>query len=68
LRMNDRGLLRPGNAADITVFDPATVNDEATFGDPHRYPTGIPYVIVNGAVVVDDGRFRAAGTGRVLTP
>jgi N-acyl-D-aspartate/D-glutamate deacylase len=68
LRMSDRGLLQPGLAADITVFDPATVNDEATFGDPHRYPAGIPYVIVNGAVVVDNGRFNAAGTGRVLTP
>jgi N-acyl-D-aspartate/D-glutamate deacylase len=68
LRMSDRGLLRPGLAADITVFDPATVKDEATFGDPHRYPAGIPYVIVNGAVVVDNGRFNAAGTGRVLTP
>jgi N-acyl-D-amino-acid deacylase len=68
LRMKDRGMLRPGNAADITIFDPATVNDEATFGDPHRYPAGIPYVIVNGAVVVDDGRFHPAGTGRVLIP
>ena len=68
LRMSDRGLLQPGLAADVTVFDPATVSDEATFGDPHRYPAGIPYVIVNGAVVVDDGRFNAAGTGRVLTP
>jgi N-acyl-D-amino-acid deacylase len=44
------------------------VKDEATFGDPHRYPVGIPYVVVTGAVVVDDGRFDAPGTGRVLTP
>jgi N-acyl-D-aspartate/D-glutamate deacylase len=50
------------------VFDPAAVRDEATYADPHRYPTGIPYVIVNGAVVVDGGAMRAAGTGRVLTP
>jgi N-acyl-D-amino-acid deacylase len=68
LRMRDRGLLRPGLAADLTIFDPATVSDEATFGDPHRYPAGIPYVVVNGAVVVDAGTFNAAGTGRVLTP
>ena len=68
LRFKERGLLRPGYAADVTVFDPATVRDESTYADPHRYPTGIPYVIVNGAVVVDGGAMRAAGTGRVLTP
>ena len=45
-----------------------TVKDEATFGGPHRYPGGIPYVVVNGAVVVDDGLLNTAGTGRVLTP
>jgi N-acyl-D-amino-acid deacylase len=68
LGLRDRGRLHPGHAADVAVFDPATVKDESTYPDPHRYPTGIPYVIVNGAVVVDGGRFRAAGTGRVLTP
>jgi N-acyl-D-aspartate/D-glutamate deacylase len=68
LRLRDRGLLRPGFAADLAVFDLATVKDQSTYADPHRYPTGIPYVIVNGAAVVDGGRFRAAGTGRVLTP
>ena len=68
LRFTDRGLLRPGQAADIAVFDPAAVRDEATFQDPHRYAAGIPFVIVNGAVVVDGGQMRPAGTGRVLTP
>ncbi|OGL12428.1 MAG: hypothetical protein A3I17_00865 [Candidatus Rokubacteria bacterium RIFCSPLOWO2_02_FULL_72_37] len=68
LRLTDRGLVRPGFAADLTIFDPATVKDEATFAEPHRYPTGIPWVIVNGAVAVDGGRFHAAGTGRVLAP
>jgi N-acyl-D-aspartate/D-glutamate deacylase len=68
LRLADRGLVREGYAADLVVFDPLTVTDEATFDDPHRYPTGIPYVLVNGDVVVDAGRFRAAGGGRVLTP
>ena len=68
LRLRDRGLLRPGYAADLTIFDPVTVKDEATFPEPHRYPRGIPYVIVNGAVVVDNDRFTAAGTGRVLSP
>ncbi len=65
--LHDRGLVRAGQAADLTVFDPATVRDEATFEDPHRHPAGIPYVIINGAVVVDAGRMNAAGTGRVLT-
>jgi N-acyl-D-amino-acid deacylase len=68
LALDRRGLLRPGWAADVVVFDPATVTDESTYADPHRYPTGIPYVIVNGAVAVDDGRFRPAGAGRVLAP
>ena len=68
LRLSDRGLLRPGQIADVTVFDPARVKDEATYPDPHRYPTGIPYVVINGALVVDGDRFTAAGTGRVLTP
>jgi N-acyl-D-aspartate/D-glutamate deacylase len=68
LRFTDRGLLRPGYAADVTIFDPGTVRDEATFQDPHRYATGIPYVVVNGAVVVDGGRMQPAGTGRVLAP
>ncbi len=68
LRFRERGLLRPGYAADIAVFDPATVKDESTYADPHCYPTGIPYVVVNGTVVVDGGRMHAAATGRLLTP
>jgi N-acyl-D-amino-acid deacylase len=68
LGLPDRGLLRPGFAADLTLFDPRTVRDESTYAEPHRYPTGIPWVIVNGAVAVDGGRMQAPGTGRVLTP
>ncbi len=68
LRLEDRGLLRPGLAADLALFDPATVRDEATYTDPHRHPTGIPYVVVNGQVVVDGPRFNALPAGRVLTP
>jgi N-acyl-D-aspartate/D-glutamate deacylase len=67
LGVRDRGVVRPGLAADLTVFDPATVKDEATYTDPHRYPTGIPFVVVNGALVVDEDRFVAHGTGRILT-
>ena len=66
--LRDRGLVQPGYFADLTVIDPATVKDESTYPEPHRYPTGVPYVVVNGAVVVDGGRMGAARPGRVLTP
>ncbi len=66
--LRERGLVHPGYFADLAIFDPATVKDESTYPEPHRYPTGIPFVIVNGTVVVDGGRPRARGTGRVLTP
>ena len=62
----DRGLLRPGMAADVTCIDPETVRDVATYEDPRRLPEGIPYVIVNGVVVVDDGRHTGALAGRAL--
>jgi N-acyl-D-amino-acid deacylase len=68
LGLPDRGVVREGAAADLTVFDPTTVKDESTYPDPHRYPTGIPYVIVNGRVAVDGGRLTGPGAGRVLVP
>lgn len=64
----DRGTLAKGYAADLTLFDPATIRDVATFDDPCRYPEGIPYVIVNGKVVVDGGRHTGALHGEVLVP
>jgi N-acyl-D-aspartate/D-glutamate deacylase len=64
--LQDRGLLRPGMAADLTIFDPKTVRDRATFEDPSQYPAGIPYVIVNGVVVIDQGQHTGAKPGRVL--
>jgi N-acyl-D-amino-acid deacylase len=64
--LQDRGLLRPGMAADLTIFDPETVRDRATFEDPSQYPAGIPYVIVNGVVVIDQGQHTGAKPGRVL--
>jgi N-acyl-D-amino-acid deacylase len=62
----DRGLLRPGMAADAVCFDPLTVQDTATYEDPRRLPVGIPYVIVNGRVVVDEGRRTGELAGRAL--
>ncbi|MCH7642189.1 MAG: D-aminoacylase [Chloroflexi bacterium] len=66
LGLSDRGLLREGAIADIVVFDPATVNDTATFKEPHRYAAGMPHVMVNGEFVIRDGRHTGARPGRVL--
>lgn len=62
----DRGLLRPGMWADITLFDPETVIDRATYKDPHNFPAGIPYVIVNGEVAVDGGEYTGVLAGKTL--
>ena len=67
MRLADRGLLRPGMAADIAVFDPAKVIDRATFDAPLRYPEGIDWVIVNGQIVLDQGKLTEARPGRFLT-
>ncbi len=65
--LRDRGRIAPGLAADLTVFDPATVGDRATRVAPNRSPSGIEYVVLNGQVVVRHGRFdRATRAGRVL--
>ena len=66
LALRDRGVVREGFAADLTLFDPATIADQATYDDPHRYPSGIRAVVVNGTVVVDDGEHTGALPGRVL--
>ena len=62
----DRGLLRPGMWADLTVFDPATVAERSTYKDPHRFPSGIEYVVVNGKVAIDGGKYTGALAGRTL--
>ena len=62
----DRGLLRPGMYADVTVFDPGSVIDRATFEQPHQPSTGIVYVLVNGQVVLDHGKLTAGRPGRGL--
>jgi dihydroorotase/N-acyl-D-amino-acid deacylase len=67
LGLTDRGCLREGCVADVTIFNAEQVADRATFTDPHHYPVGIPYVIVNGTPVVDNGEFTSARPGKVLT-
>ena len=62
----DRGILRPGMAADVVAFDPATVRDRSTYADPLYYSEGIPYVCVNGQLVVDGGKITQARPGRPL--
>jgi N-acyl-D-amino-acid deacylase len=66
LNLKDRGLLKEGRVADVTVFDPDTVVDNATFEDPHQFPTGIPHVLVAGEPVVLNGKHTGARPGRVL--
>ena len=62
----NRGLLRPGMRADVTCIDPLTVRDTATYERPRSLPEGIPYVIVNGRVAVDEGRRTDELAGRAL--
>ncbi|UCH27641.1 MAG: D-aminoacylase [Trueperaceae bacterium] len=64
--LSDRGLLRPGMAADITVFDPETVTDTATYEDSRRLAEGVSYVFVNGELAVEDGKITGARPGRAL--
>ena len=66
LGIADRGLLRAGKRADITIFDPDRVADRATFENPHQYPVGIEYVIVNGVPVVEKEQHNGARPGRIL--
>lgn len=62
----DRGVLAPGMAADVVVFDPERIRDVATFQDPRRYPEGIDYVLVNGMVTIEEGEHTKERGGRVL--
>jgi N-acyl-D-amino-acid deacylase len=67
LGLKDRGLLRENYWADIVLFDPAKVRDRATYTNPHQYAEGIPYVLVNGELVVDSGKLTGKLPGKVLT-
>jgi N-acyl-D-amino-acid deacylase len=66
LRLDGRGTLERGNFADLVVFDPARIEDLATYEDPHRYATGVLHVAVNGTLVVRDGEHTGALPGRVV--
>jgi dihydroorotase/N-acyl-D-amino-acid deacylase len=66
LSIQHRGLIKEGNYADITIFDPNVINDKATFEDPHQYAVGVNTVIVNGSIVVQGGVHTGARPGRIL--
>ncbi|MGH8071764.1 MAG: N-acyl-D-amino-acid deacylase family protein [Candidatus Entotheonellia bacterium] len=61
-----KGIVREGMDADLVVFDPDTIAERSTFQDPHQYPAGLPYVILNGLVVVDQERYTGTLAGRVV--
>jgi N-acyl-D-aspartate/D-glutamate deacylase len=64
--LTDRGLLRPGMYADVTVFDADSIADRATFDAPHQPSVGVTYVFVNGEMVLNHGQVTAARPGRGL--
>jgi N-acyl-D-amino-acid deacylase len=66
LSIADRGRLKAGNFADVVVFDPATINDHATFDKPHQLATGVEQVFVNGVQALKDGEATRAPSGRVV--
>jgi N-acyl-D-amino-acid deacylase len=66
LKIKDRGLLKPGYFADVAVFDPAKIQDHATFENPHQYATGMVHVFVNGTQVLRNGEHTGATPGRVV--
>ena len=65
-KFKERGLLIPGYAADITIFDPDTIADKCTYAQPHTFPTGIEHVFVNGVQAISDGRHTGALAGVIL--
>jgi N-acyl-D-amino-acid deacylase len=66
LKLDRRGRLRPGHFADVVIFDPATIQDHATFDRPHQYATGVRDVLVNGVIVLRNGEHTGATPGRVI--
>jgi len=66
LNLRDRGRLAAGQYADVVVFDPATIQDHATYAEPHQYSTGVSHVVVNGVLALEDGEPTAARPGRFV--
>ena len=66
LKLTDRGMIKTGMAADLTLFDPNVVSDTADFTDSHKYPVGIIYVLVNGQLAVEKGKLTGISAGSVL--
>jgi N-acyl-D-amino-acid deacylase len=64
--LKDRGVVRKGAWADLMIFDPEIITDKASFADPHQFPIGIPYVIVNGEMVIEEGDHTGKLPGRIL--
>mgnify|MGYP001019935803 FL=1 len=66
LGLGDRGRIKENTFADVVVFNPETVVDKATFQNPHQYPEGIDYVLVNGVLAVENGKYKDVRSGKVL--
>jgi N-acyl-D-amino-acid deacylase len=66
MRLTDRGVLKAGMWADVVIFDPATIKDVATFAEPNQLSQGMEYVLVNGALVIDQGKMTGTRPGKVL--
>jgi N-acyl-D-amino-acid deacylase len=66
LGLKDRGILKEGFFADITIFDQETIAEQATFTSPHNYSTGIKHVLVNGKLTINDGKHESVTNGAIL--
>ena len=66
LGLYDRGIIRPKAYADLTIFDPETIENRSTFGKPDNYPAGIEYVLVNGEIAAEEGKRTESISGNIL--
>jgi dihydroorotase/N-acyl-D-amino-acid deacylase len=66
LGLTNRGIIKERAVADITIFSADQISDQSTFTDPHQYPLGIKFVIINGEIVVKNGDYLAVPAGKVI--